>query len=157
MGPHSRFLRFDCVRRTGPRRDRACRRARSRQGRCAPLKRWPEDGPSLTATARDGTDCAQVGTEGWCRSNKRMGRALLSRRQDGEWSRPNRKDYAAAAIKWAPWLDTLLEALREFESLFSRYADIEKELARYDIDIGKLPKFGGDAPEPTFQVWNHLD
>ena len=86
-----------------------------------------------------------------------MGRALLSRRQDGEWSRPNRKDYAAAAIKWAPWLDTLLEALREFESLFSRYADIEKELARYDIDIGKLPKFGGDAPEPTFQVWNHLD
>src|SRR6266481_4070474 len=31
------------------------------------------DGPSLTAAARDGTDCAQVGTEGWCRSNKRMG------------------------------------------------------------------------------------
>src|SRR6202521_2602903 len=56
-----------------PRRDRACRRARGRQGRCAPLKRWPEDGPSLTAAARDGTDCAQVGTEGWCRSNKRMG------------------------------------------------------------------------------------
>jgi len=43
------------------------------KGRCAPLKRWPEDGPSLTAAARDGTDCAQVGTEGWCRSNKRMG------------------------------------------------------------------------------------
>src|SRR5712691_1299750 len=73
MGPHSRFLRFDCVRRTGPRCDRACRRARGRQGRCAPLKRWPEDGPSLTAAARDGTDCAQVGTEGWRRSNKRMG------------------------------------------------------------------------------------
>src|SRR6266849_596444 len=61
MGPHSRFLRFDCVRRTGPRRDRACRRARGRQGRCAPLKRWPEDGPSLTAAVRDGTDCAQHG------------------------------------------------------------------------------------------------
>src|SRR5258708_4451902 len=44
-----------------------------RQGRCAPLKRWPEDGPSLTAAARDGTDCVEVGTEGWCRSNKRMG------------------------------------------------------------------------------------
>src|SRR5258708_1963435 len=79
MGPHSRFLRFDCVRRTGPRCDRACRRARSRQGRCTPLKRWPEDGPSLTAAVRDRTDRAQVGTEGWCRSNKRMGRALLSR------------------------------------------------------------------------------
>ena len=56
-----------------PRRDRACRRARSRQGRCAPLKRWPEDGPSLTAAVRDGTGCAQVGAEGWFRSNKRMG------------------------------------------------------------------------------------
>jgi hypothetical protein len=29
--------------------------------------------PSLTAAVRDGTGCAQVGTEGWCRSNKRMG------------------------------------------------------------------------------------
>ena len=57
----------------GPPRHRACRRARGRQGRFAPLKRWPEDGPSLTAAAHDGTDCAQVGTEGWCRSNKRMG------------------------------------------------------------------------------------
>ena len=27
----------------------------------------------MTAAAHDGTDCAQVGTEGWCRSNKRMG------------------------------------------------------------------------------------
>ena len=58
---------------SGPRRERVCRRARGRQGRFAPLKRWPEDGPSLTATARDGTGCAQVGAEGWCRSNKRMG------------------------------------------------------------------------------------
>ena len=57
----------------GSRRDRACRRARGRQGRYAPLARWPEDGPSLTAAVRDGTGCAQVGTEGWCRSNKRMG------------------------------------------------------------------------------------
>src|SRR5258707_8779367 len=57
----------------GSRRARASRRARGRQGRCAPLKGWPEDGPSLTAAARDGTDCVQVGTEGWCRSNKRMG------------------------------------------------------------------------------------
>ena len=49
-----------------------CRRAHGRQGRCAPLARWPEDGPSLTAAARDDTGCAQVGMEGWCRSNKRM-------------------------------------------------------------------------------------
>src|SRR6266403_4087474 len=68
----ARFLMVRLVR-IGSRRDRACRRARGRQGRCAPLKRWPEDGPSLTAAARDGTDCVQVGTEGWCRSNKRMG------------------------------------------------------------------------------------
>ena len=27
----------------------------------------------MTAAARDGAGCAQVGTEGWCRSNKRMG------------------------------------------------------------------------------------
>jgi hypothetical protein len=39
------------------RRSRACRRARSRQGRYAPLARWPEDGPSLTAAVRDGTGC----------------------------------------------------------------------------------------------------
>ena len=61
------------VRRQAARHDRACRRARDRQGRCAPLTRWPEDGPSLTAAALDGTDRPQVGTEGWCRSNKRIG------------------------------------------------------------------------------------
>src|SRR6202050_1827213 len=60
-----------------PRRDRACRRARGRQGRCAPLTRWPEDGPSLTATARAGTRRVRVGAEGWCRSNQRMGRELV--------------------------------------------------------------------------------
>ena len=36
-------------------------------------REWPEDGPSLTAAALDGTDRSQVGTEGWCRSNKRIG------------------------------------------------------------------------------------
>ena len=61
-----------------PRRDRACRRARGRQGRCAPLTRWPEDGPSLTAAARAGTWRAQVGTEGWRRSNRRMERKRQS-------------------------------------------------------------------------------
>ena len=61
-----------------PQRDRACRRARGRQGRCAPLTRWPEDGPSLTAAARAGTGCAQVGTEGWRPSNKRMERESRS-------------------------------------------------------------------------------
>jgi hypothetical protein len=44
------------------------------KGRCAPLKQWPEDGPSLTAAVRDGWYCAQVGTEGWRRSNERMER-----------------------------------------------------------------------------------
>jgi hypothetical protein len=49
-------------------------RARGRQGRCAPLTRWPEDGPPLTAAARGGSDFAQVGTEEWppWGSNKRM-------------------------------------------------------------------------------------
>ena len=61
-----------------PRRDRACRRARGRQGRCAPLTRWPEAGPSLTAAARAGTGRAQVGTEGWRRSNRRMERKRQS-------------------------------------------------------------------------------
>src|SRR5438477_816437 len=70
----ARFLRVRLAWAGGPRRDRGCRRARGRQGRCAPLKRWPEDGPSLTAAARDGTHDAQVGTEGWSRSNRRMGR-----------------------------------------------------------------------------------
>jgi hypothetical protein len=36
-------------------------------------RRWPEDGPSLTAAAPAGWGSAQVGTEGWSRSNKRMG------------------------------------------------------------------------------------
>lgn len=44
----------------------------------APLKRWPEDGPSLTAAARDGAGMAQVGAEGWRRSNKRMRCEALS-------------------------------------------------------------------------------
>jgi hypothetical protein len=36
----------------------------------------PEHAVVLAAVkdaARDGTGCVQVGTEGWCRSNKRMG------------------------------------------------------------------------------------
>ena len=65
--------------REAPRRDQACRRARDRQGRCAPLARWPEDGPSLTAAVRDGPGCVQVGAEGWCRSNKRMERECRCR------------------------------------------------------------------------------
>src|SRR5258706_15925781 len=71
----ARFLMVRLVRIGPPTRPSVplCRRARGRQGRRAPLKRWPEDGPSLTAAARDGTHCAQVGAEGWCRSNKRMG------------------------------------------------------------------------------------
>jgi len=55
-----------------PRHARLCRRARGRQGRFAPLKRWPEGGPSWTAAARVGISRVQVGTEGWSRSNKRM-------------------------------------------------------------------------------------
>src|SRR6266404_2353504 len=71
MAMRARFL-MDGLVWIGSRRDRACRRARGCQGRYAPLARWPEDGPPLTAAVRDGTGCAQVGTEGWCRSNKRM-------------------------------------------------------------------------------------
>jgi hypothetical protein len=52
----------------GPRRERVCRRARGRQGRFAPLARWPEDGPPLTAAVRDGTGSLQVGAEGWFRT-----------------------------------------------------------------------------------------
>src|SRR5277367_2072916 len=58
--------------REAPRRDQACRRARDRQGRCAPLARWPEDGPSLTAAVRDGPGVCRSGrkdgadrTKGW--------------------------------------------------------------------------------------------
>src|ERR1700675_464985 len=72
-----RFL-MDGMMWIGPRRDRACRRARGRQGRYAPLTRCPEDGPSLTATVRAGTRRVRVGAEGWCRSNQRMGRELVS-------------------------------------------------------------------------------
>ena len=61
-----------------PRRTQSCHRAHFRQGRFAPLTRWPEDGPSLTAAARDGTGDVQVGTEGWFRSNKGIGRATRS-------------------------------------------------------------------------------
>jgi hypothetical protein len=46
--------------------------ARGRQGRCA-RRGGPEDGPSLTASVRAGMRRVQVGAEGWCRSNKRMG------------------------------------------------------------------------------------
>src|SRR6516165_6580308 len=43
-----------------------CRRARDRQGRCAPLKRWPEDGPSLTAAARVGVGNPRSGQKKAC-------------------------------------------------------------------------------------------
>src|SRR5258708_36381426 len=71
MALRARFLMVGLVRIGSPTRPSVppC----SRPSRTLPLKRWPEDGPSLTAAARDGTDCAQVGTEGWCRSNKWMG------------------------------------------------------------------------------------
>ena len=43
----------------GPDGARCCRRARGRQGRCAPPKAVaPKTGPSLTATARAGWGCA---------------------------------------------------------------------------------------------------
>jgi hypothetical protein len=43
-----------------------CRRAHGRQGRCAPLKRWPEDGPSLTAAARVGVGNLRSGQKNAC-------------------------------------------------------------------------------------------
>jgi hypothetical protein len=43
-----------------------CRRAHGRQGRCAPLKRWPEDGPSLTAAARVGVGNLRSGQKKAC-------------------------------------------------------------------------------------------
>jgi len=46
MAVRARFLMVGLVW-IGSRRHRACRRARSRQGRFAPPRRWPEDGPSL--------------------------------------------------------------------------------------------------------------
>jgi hypothetical protein len=43
-----------------------CRRAHGRQGRYAPLKRWPEDGPSLTAAARVGVGNLRSGQKKAC-------------------------------------------------------------------------------------------
>ena len=43
-----------------------CRRAHGRQGRCAPPKRWPEDGPSLTAAARVGVGNLRSGQKKAC-------------------------------------------------------------------------------------------
>jgi hypothetical protein len=45
-------------------------------------REWPEGGPSLTAAARAGISPAQVGTEGWCRSNKRISRKPEPRKPD---------------------------------------------------------------------------
>ena len=49
------ILMGSLVRGLRPRRAQDCRRTHGGQGRCAPLTRWSEDGPSLTAVARDGT------------------------------------------------------------------------------------------------------
>jgi len=52
--PHVTSPVQPAMRRAPPRAAASCRRARGRQGRFAPLARWPEDGPSLTAAARAG-------------------------------------------------------------------------------------------------------
>jgi hypothetical protein len=44
-GPASKLFDGSLVRGLRPHRAQARRRAHGRQGRCAPLTRWPEDGP----------------------------------------------------------------------------------------------------------------
>jgi Aldehyde dehydrogenase family len=91
----------------GPPADRSpdtlvsCRRARSRQGRFAPLTRWPEGGPSLTAAARAGKSRVQVGAEGWCRSNKRIGREKAGSRNQVKitHSIPRRGNYFSTQVR----------------------------------------------------------
>ena len=99
-----------------PRRDRACRRARGRQGRCAPLTRWPEAGPSLTAAARAGTGralaarssldqerrCGASGSPTRCGSRGPRPRALsIARRLLAEQVREFRPEVAAVATREA--------------------------------------------------------
>jgi hypothetical protein len=77
-----------------------CRRAHGRQGRCAPLKRWPEDGPSLTAAARAGVGNLRSGQKKACgaveqkkaakqgRKKRRKKRLLLWPRLENEETAP---------------------------------------------------------------------
>src|SRR6516225_10990919 len=60
-----------------------CRRARDRQGRCAPLERWPEDGPSLTAAARVGVGNLRSGRKKACGAveQKKGGQIKKARKQ----------------------------------------------------------------------------
>jgi hypothetical protein len=66
--------------RSRPRRGGACRRARGRQGRFAPLARWPEDGPSLTAAAR--RRVARAGRDGRMAAIEQKDGAQVTRLRD---------------------------------------------------------------------------
>jgi len=65
---------------------------------------WPEGGPSLTAAARVGVSRVQVGAEGWCRSNKRIG----PRRQNLDTGPKSPTRFHEEAkffiVKYNPWM-----------------------------------------------------
>jgi hypothetical protein len=97
-------------------------RERAHQGRCAPLTRWPEDGPSLTAAVRDGPGVAQVGAEGWYRSNKRIGREARSPQKAADFPLPlPERCKACGKRKWqAPIGGVDCEVVRQLQPAVRR-------------------------------------
>ena len=63
-------IREPAMRRVSPQADASCRRARSRQGRCAPLTRWAEDGPILDRRCARRPSERTAGAEEWLRPGR---------------------------------------------------------------------------------------
>jgi hypothetical protein len=75
----------------------------------------------------------------------------------GAWDSPHSGDFAIAHIKTARNLSHLLEDLRMFADALGPDEDCENALKAHGIDICDLPKFGGEQPHRSLEVWSWDD
>jgi hypothetical protein len=73
------------------------------------------------------------------------------------WDSPHSGDFAIARIKTAHNLRHLLEDLRMFEDALGPDEDCENALKAHGVDICDLPKFGGEQPHRSLEVWSWDD
>jgi hypothetical protein len=97
---------------------------------CAPLARWPEDGPSLTAAVRDGTSSAQVGAEGWSPIEQKDGLPM-----------PLPARCIAFGKRKDPDSCTTITVTKEisFRSISLRPSDCARAIQRHDFKTRLLP------------------
>ena len=77
-------IREPAMRSVSPQANASCRRARSRQGRCAPLTRWAEDGPILDCRCARRPLGRAAGAEEWLPPG---GRTKEMEKEEKRWKR----------------------------------------------------------------------